>query len=232
MKILYVTTISNTVNAFLIPHIKMLINEGHKVDVAFNIEQELNPELKKLGCKIHQVPFQRSPLKIDNLRAYQLLKKIIIEEGYEIIHTHTPIASAIVRLVISNLKVKVFYTVHGFHFYKGAPFLNWLMYYPIEKLLAKYTDVLITINNEDYERAKKEFKASAIEYIPGVGINLGKFSNLSIDSKQKKKELGIAEDSFLVLSVGELNKNKNHQVVIRAIAELKLSCVHLSLIHI
>lgn len=220
MKILYVTTISNTVNAFLIPHIKMLINEGHKVDVAFNIEQELNPELKKLGCKIHQVPFQRSPLKIDNLRAYQLLKKIIIEEGYEIIHTHTPIASAIVRLVISNLKVKVFYTVHGFHFYKGAPFLNWLMYYPIEKLLAKYTDVLITINNEDYERAKKEFKASAIEYIPGVGINLGKFSNLSIDSKQKKKELGIAEDSFLVLSVGELNKNKNHQVVIRAIAEL------------
>ncbi|NMR89581.1 glycosyltransferase, partial [Vibrio parahaemolyticus] len=145
------TTISNTTNAFLIPHIKMLIDKGHKVDVAFNIEQEVKPEINDMGCKIHQLPLQRSPLKVDNLRAYRMLKDIIISEEYDLVHTHTPVASAIVRLVCKNLNnVRVFYTAHGFHFYEGAPLKNWLLYYPIEKWLSKYTDCLITINEEDY----------------------------------------------------------------------------------
>lgn len=221
MKLLYVTTISNTVNAFLIPHIKMLIDEGHQVDVAFNVEQEVKPEIYEMGCKIHQLPLERSPLKKDNFRAYKMLKKIIISEGYDLVHTHTPIASAIVRLVCRNLNnVRVFYTAHGFHFFKGAPILNWLVYYPVEKWLARYTDTLITINKEDYERAKSKFKAKRVEYIPGVGIDLEKFSTVEIDRNLKCSELDLPKDAFVVLSVGELNKNKNHEVVIRAIGKI------------
>lgn len=227
MKILYVTTISNTVNAFLIPHIKMLIDEGHQVDVAFNIEQDIKPEIHEMGCKVHQLPLQRSPIKKDNLRAYKMLKKIIITESYDLVHTHTPVASALVRLACRNLNnVKVFYTAHGFHFHKGAPFLNWLVYYPIERLLARYTDVLITINKEDYSRAKKSFKAESVEYIPGVGIDTKKFSEVIIDESKKRRELGIPDYAFVVLSVGELNKNKNHKVIIAAIAKLSNSKIH------
>lgn len=227
MKILYVTTISNTVNAFLIPHIKMLIDEGHQVDVAFNIEQEVKPEIYEMRCKIHQLPLQRSPLKKDNFRAYKMLKKIIISEGYDLVHTHTPIASAIVRLVCRNLNnVRVFYTAHGFHFYKGAPLINWLVYYPVEKWLARYTDTLITINKEDYERAKSKFKAKKTVYIPGVGIDLEKFDTVEIDRALKRSQLGLPKDAFVVLSVGELNKNKNHEVVIRAIAKIDNPDIH------
>lgn len=227
MKILYVTTISNTVNAFLISHIKMLINEGHQVDVAFNIEQEVKPEIYKMGCKIHQLPLQRSPLKKDNFRAYKMLKKIIISEGYDLVHTHTPVASAIVRLVCRDLNnVRVFYTAHGFHFYKGAPILNWLAYYPVEKWLARYTDILITINKEDYERAKNEFKAKRVEYIRGVGIDLEKFNTVEIDRALKRSQLGLPEYALVILSVGELNKNKNHEVVIRALGKIDNPNIH------
>ena len=227
MKILYVTTISNTVNAFLIPHIKMLIDEGHQVDVAFNIEQEIKQEIYELGCKIHQLPFQRSPLKKDNLIAYKKLKHIIISESYDLVHTHTPVASAIVRLACRNLNnVRVFYTAHGFHFFKGAPFLNWLVYYPVEKWLARYTDTLITINKEDYDRAKSKFKSKRVEYIPGVGIDLEKFNSVEVDRDLKHKELGLPKGAFVVLSVGELNKNKNHEVVIRAIAKIDIPDIH------
>jgi glycosyltransferase involved in cell wall biosynthesis len=227
MKILYVTTISNTVNAFLIPHIKMLIDEGHQVDVAFNIEQEVKPEIYEMRCKIHQLPLQRSPLKKDNFRAYKMLKKIIISEGYDIVHTHTPIASAIVRLVCRNLNnVRVFYTAHGFHFFKGAPILNWLIYYPVEKWLARYTDTLITINKEDYERAKSKFKAKRVEYIPGVGIDLKKFNTVEVDRDLKRSQLGLPKEAFVVLSVGELNKNKNLEVIIRAIAKIDNPDIH------
>jgi len=227
MKILYVTTISNTVNAFLIPHIKMLIDEGHQVDVAFNIEQEIKLEIFEMGCKIHQLPLQRSPLKKDNLITYKKLKHIIISESYDLVHTHTPVASAIVRLACRNLNnVRVFYTAHGFHFFKGAPFLNWLVYYLVEKWLARYTDTLITINKEDYERAKSKFNANRVEYIPGVGIDFKKFNSVEVDRYLKHKELGLPKGAFVVLSVGELNKNKNHEVVIRAIAKIDNSDVH------
>lgn len=221
MKILYVSTISNTVNAFLIPHIRMLINEGHQVDVAFNLKNEVCPKIYDMGCKVYQVPFQRSPLNIDNFRSYQLLKNIINTERYDLVHTHTPVASAIVRLVCKNLKeVKVFYTAHGFHFFKGAPIKNWIIYYPIEKYLAKYTDTLITINTEDYDRAKKSFKTRKIEYVPGVGLNVKKINEVVINKIEIYKEIGVPKNALVFISVGELNNNKNHKIVIESLSRL------------
>jgi glycosyltransferase involved in cell wall biosynthesis len=221
LKILYVTTISNTVNAFLIPHIKMLKEQGHQVDVAFNIVQEVNVELDRMGCKVHNIEFQRSPLNKHNLSAYSKLKKLIEHEKYDIVHTHTPVASACTRLACkNNKKTKIIYTAHGFHFYKGAPLINWLIYYPVEKWLAKYTDLLLTINQEDYLRATKKFKARKIEYIPGVGLDNRGFAENNVNRSIKRRELDIPENAVVLLSVGELNRNKNHQTIIKAVAQL------------
>jgi len=227
MKILYVTTISNTVNTFLIPHIKTLLDERHQVDVAFNVEQEVKPEIYQLGCKVYELEFNRFPLSRDNFSAYKRFKKIIISEGYDLVHTHTPVASVIVRLVCRNLNnVRVFYTAHGFHFFKGAPLINWLVYYPVEKWLARYTDTLITINQEDYARAKNKFKSKRVEYIPGVGLDIERFRNTVVDKRAKRQEIGVPQDSFVILSVGELNRNKNHEVIIKAISKINNPKIH------
>lgn len=220
LKILYVTTISNTMDFFL-AHIDMLLGQGHTVDLACNIVKPVNPYLIERGCRVFNLGFSRTPLRMKNYVAYKRLKKLILEENYDIVHTHTPVASAIVRLACKNLNdIKVLYTAHGFHFYKGAPIKNWLIYYPIEKWLSRYTDVLITINKEDYQRAKKFFEAGRVEYIPGVGIDVNKFANVTVGKTAKRNELDLPEDAFVVLSVGELNKNKNHEVIIKAIAKL------------
>jgi glycosyltransferase EpsD len=223
MKILFVTTISNTVNAFLIPHIRMLMDQGHQIEVAFNIVQEVSPELIELGCKIHLIEFQRSPLKKQNYSAYKRLKQIIINEQFDLVHTHTPVASACVRLACKNLdNVKILYTAHGFHFYKGAPITNWSIFYPIEKYLARYTDCLITINNEDFRRASHSLKAKSIKQVNGVGIDLNKFSSRSIELKNKlREEYNFKETDFILLCVGELNHNKHQDLLIHAVARLK-----------
>lgn len=227
MKILYVTTLSGTINAFLIPHIRMLVELGHSVDIACKITKSLKQELYDIGCNIYDVSFNRSPLKSDNYNAYKVLKELIKKEKYDIVHTHTPVASAISRLACKNIKVtKVFYTAHGFHFHKGAPIKNWMFYYPLEKWLSKYTDVLITINKEDFKRAKSKFKAKKVKYIPGVGLDIDRFHNVVIDKENKRKEIGVPKDGFIILSVGELNRNKNHEVIIRAIAELNNPKIH------
>lgn len=231
MKILYVTTISLTINSFFKPHIEMLFKEGHHVDLACNYNDLPFDNLyTELGCNFYQIDFSRSPLSPDNIKAYGQLKKVIENGNYDIVHCHTPNAAAITRLVCRKLRktsdLKVFYTAHGFHFYKGAPKLNWMIYYPVEKICSKYTDKLLTINHEDFDLAKSKFKAKEVCYVPGVGIDLSRFENIEIDRTEKRKETGIPNDAFLLLSVGELNENKNHQVVIKALAKLNNPNIH------
>lgn len=232
MKILYVTTISNTVNAFLIPHIRMLINQGHQVDIACNIVRELNSELLTLRCNVHKIEFQRSPLKKENIKAYKKLKKLIQNEKYDLIHTHTPVASACVRLACKKMgSVKVLYTAHGFHFFKGAPIKNWIMYYPIEKWLSKYTDCLITINKEDYQIATEKFKAKDVKLVNGVGIDTTRFSNQTDERKiELRKKYGYSEKDFILIFVGELNYNKHQDLLINAVSLLKNKIPNLKLL--
>lgn len=156
----------------------------------------------------------------NNVSAYKKVVKLIEQHNYNFIHCHTPIGSVIARLAAHKTNTKVIYTAHGFHFYDGAPIINWLLYYPVEKLLSYWTDVLITINKEDYNRAKNKFHAKKIEYIQGVGIDTGKYHSCFVERSEMRKELGVKETDFLLVSVGELNENKNHEVIIRAIAKL------------
>lgn len=229
MKILYITTIASTMH-FFSNYISELVEKGNTVDIVCNNSSStLNPVYNELGCKVYNVPFSRLPLTTGNLEACKMLKKIVNDNKYDIIHCHTPIASACARFVCRKVRKKgtrVFYTAHGFHFYKGSPFINKLVFYPIEKICAHYTDTLITINSEDFALAKKKLKAKKVAYVQGVGINIEKFRNANVNREEKREEIGVPKDAYTVISIGELNKNKNHQAVISAISKINDSNVH------
>jgi glycosyltransferase involved in cell wall biosynthesis len=230
-KVLFVATVVKLhIMVFHLPYLEWFKKNGFEVHVAARNDYENKDECKIPFCdRYYDLPFERSPLKNNNFYVQKKLKKLIEINKYDIIHCHTPIAGALTRLVARKSRkngTNIIYTAHGFHFYKGAPIKNWLIYYPIEKWLSRYTDVLITINNEDYQRAKKSFKAERVEYIPGVGLNTKKFASVKIDKSAKRKELGLPEDAFVVFSVGELNKNKNHEIVIKALARLNNSKIY------
>lgn len=223
MKILYVTTVSGSINAFLIPHIKMLLKSGHQVDIACKTSKPINDPELLIGknCNIYEIPFHRSPLNKDNFLAYKNLEKLIQKEEYDLIHTHTPIASVITRLVCKKFKnLNVIYTAHGFHFYKGASWKNWLIYYPLERWLAKYTNLLITLNKEDFKKANTSFNANKTVYLPGVGVDIKRISENPVEKDSKKTEINVPCDSKILLSIGELNKNKNHEIIIKSMALL------------
>lgn len=185
------------------------------------------------AAKQFDLPFQKNPFGIDNIKAYKQLKQIINKEQYNIIHCHTPIAAAITRLAARNARPRgtwVLYTAHGFHFYTGAPVINWMIYYPVEKWLAGYTDCLINLNSEDYNRIKNKFKCSA-EYIPGIGVDLERFRPLSPEEKAViRKKYGYRDDDFILIYAAELNKNKNQQVLIKQMAGLKRIIPHIKLL--
>ena len=215
---------------FHIPYLEWFKKNGYETYVCARNDYD-----NKEGCiipycdKYFDLPFERSPLKLNNIKVYKQLKGLIDGNKFDIIHCHTPMGGALTRLASRDARKKgtsVIYTAHGFHFYKGAPILNWLLYFPIEKWLSKYTDVLITINKEDYTRAMKSFKAQDVKYVRGVGIDTKKFTQLSIDKKQKRKSINVPENAFIIVSVGEVNKNKNHSIVIKALAKLNRSDIY------
>ena len=231
-KMLMLASVASMIDQFNMPNIELLQKMGYEVHVACNFEkgstcteeriQKLKKRLREIKVRYFQIDFSRSILKVNEiLKSYRQVKTLLVKEHYDFIHCHSPIGGVIGRIAGHKTHTKVIYTAHGFHFYKGAPLQNWLLYYPVEKWLSRYTDVLITINKEDYQRAKKKFHAKETKYIPGVGIDVEKIQAVQVDREKKREELGIGKDDFLLLSVGELNKNKNHEVVIRAIAELR-----------
>lgn len=223
MRVLYVTTIGITMR-FFETFIKSLLDEGNIIDIATNESEKKVPSCyREWGCRIFPIDTSRSPLDKGNFMAIKQIKKIVEENKYDIVHCHTPIAAMCTRIACRKVRTtgtKVLYTAHGFHFYKGSPMRNWLLYYPVEQLCAKFTDVLITINQEDYSLAFKKLKAKRIVYVPGVGIDTGKYRKSAIDRREKRLEIGIPDDAILLLSVGELNENKNHETVIRTIVDI------------
>lgn len=200
--------------------IRLLQELGYEVHIAANPANVINLLEMKGICK-HEVPFERSPYRKENIVAYRELCRLMEEYSFQLIHCHTPVGGVLGRMAGHKYNVTTVYTAHGFHFFKGAPLKNWLLYYPVEKFCSYMTDVLITINKEDYALAQKKMYAKSVVYIPGVGVDLNKFSVGISSREQKREELGIPKDAFLLLSVGELSARKNHQIVIKALAELK-----------
>lgn len=224
-KVLFVATVVKThIMEFHIPYLEMFKQMGWETAVASRNDYENSADCKIPFCDTYyDIPFERSPLKVSNFKAYKALKHVIDEGEYDIIHCHTPVGAMLTRLAAKKARkrgTKVIYTAHGFHFYKGAPLINWMLYYPVERFLARYTDVLITINKEDYARAQK-FRAGKVCYIPGVGIDTAKFQVSEDARAAKRKELGLGDGDFVLLSVGELIARKNHSTVLKALAELK-----------
>jgi len=248
---LIITTISGFVPQFEMNNVNILQNMGYKVHYASNFQNPHygfdNHRLDGTGIVCHQVDFVRSPFRIrENLRAYRQLKAVLEEIPFDLVHCHTPMGGVLGRLAVENVRkkraggyrrkflskqakvkskngqIKVIYTAHGFHFFHGASLVNWMFYYPVERWLAHDTDVLITINEEDYVRAQKFHlrQGGKVWKVNGVGISL-------LSSKEKpnreaiRRKLGILPDEFVFLSIGELSRRKNHQIVIKALKELE-----------
>ena len=222
-KVLYVTTVSRTINAFLIPHINMLLDNGYEIHCACSIDKPVDKELQRRGVKIFEVPFSRNPLGIGNIKAFIKLEELQRINDYDIVHVHTPIAAIYGRLLKLNFpSLRIIYTAHGYHFLKGGSKLGWILYYPIEKIMAKFTDVTININKEDYEITKEKLKPKKCYLLNGVGLDLDKYKKLSSkEIQEKRKEFGLKDKDFVVLMIAEINKNKNHIQLINAMDILK-----------
>lgn len=223
MKILFVATVQSHIAQFHTGAIELLKEEEFEVHVAArNNLNEKNGLALPTCTKVYDIPFDRSPFSRKNISAYKQLKRIIREEKYNIIHCNTPVGGLLTRIAARKERKKgtnVIYTAHGFHFYHGAPIKNWIIYYPIEKCLAKWTDKLVTITNEDYQLASEKFPCS-VYHVHGVGVKTQKYDSVTIEQAHEIRRKNGWDKSFLILCTGELNANKNQITLIKAMPDI------------
>ena len=211
---------------FLVPHVENFAEHGYEIEIACSnvggYIEEIKKRLKNSVKVVYTVSLVRSPFSLSNIKGYRELRKIILDGAYDIIWTNEPVMGAVTRLVARQSRkngTRIVYMVHGFHFYSGAPIMNWVLFYPIERILSAFTDYIITINNEDFKRAKK-FPVKHVYYIHGIGADTDRLKKDTVNQDIRKK-LQIPEQAFLILSVGELNANKNQKIIIEALSILQ-----------
>lgn len=222
MKILYTATVLSHICQFHLPYLQELQERGHTVHVAAHDNLAVKNGLTlKYTDRFIETPFQRSPKSLDNIRAYRQLKKLIRAEKYDLIVCNTPMGGIVTRLAAKGSGARVVYIAHGFHFFKGASRAAWMVYYPIEKWMARYCDTLVTINEEDYALAQKDFPVRAA-HICGVGVRSERYHSVDYDTAAKmRKAEGLDERDFVILCTGELNKNKDQKTLVSAAALLR-----------
>lgn len=237
-KVLFVTTISGFLPQFEKNDVKILQEEGCEVHYASDFKNPVytfdEQALRDQHIVLHQIDIAKNPVKIrKNCKAIHQIGKVIDEEQIDIVHCHNPMGGVDARIAaaVSKRKPYVIYTAHGFHFYKGAPVVNWMFFYTAEQFLAHFTDILVTINKEDFERAKKFRlkKNGSVFQIHSVGVDCNKFRPNKEIQGEKRKMLHVPEDAFHIVTAAELNGNKNQKVIIEAISRLPMKNIYYSI---
>lgn len=221
MKVLITASVQSHIAQFHNQLIDLLIKSGAEVYAAArdNLFEKDGIEIHSGVKEIFNIEFDRSPLSFKNIKAYKKIKNLINNTNFDIVHCNTPVVGILTRLAsrrkFKKGKMKVFYTAHGFHFYKGAPILNWILYYSIEKILSRYTSKLITISDEDYNTALSKRFNCEIYRINGVGVDDEKFTIPEVSEiKSIREKNNFDIDDYIITCIGELNKNKNQIVLI------------------
>lgn len=228
MKLLYVTSLSGRrINGFMRSAIIAAKELGIDFTMVCNMDmadkEGYAEDCKNYGIRTIHVDFDRNPIGKKNKTAYSELLAIITGGGYDVVYCNTPIGGVLGRICAHKARTRiVIYQAHGFHFWNGAPIKNWMIYYPVERLLAHWTNVLITINKEDYQRAKTFHLSKNGKLIlhPGVGVNIRDFQDIEVNQDEKRKELGIKKNQMVFITVGELIDRKNHDILLEAIKQL------------
>lgn len=239
--VLMAASVPSMIGQFNMENIRILKEMGYRVHVACNFQDrsvwtkektaQFQRRLYENGVACIQVECSRNPFALmRHIRSCRRLAAAMERERYAFVHCHTPITGALARLAAARTGTKAMYTAHGFHFYRSGPLRNWLIYYPVEKLLSRVTELLVTMNREDFQLAKKRLHAKRTAYIPGVGVDTARFSgagqptvrqNGQEPREELRRQLGLSMEHMVLLSVGELSRRKNHRLVLEAISRMQ-----------
>ncbi|MCM1135938.1 MAG: glycosyltransferase family 4 protein [Clostridium sp.] len=232
-KILIVASVWGFAAKFESEDIRILKEMGYEVHFVSNKNNPIFhfPEnvYENMGVIYHDTEIWQSPFGIrHNVKAMRQIRDIIQKEQIKIVHCHTPSGGLVARLAAWGTAAYVIYTAHGFHFYKGADNLHNFIYYTVENFLSRMTDVIVTINHEDYQAAKKMGERVGTYLIPGVGLDRKQFHEITEKQRRKARNVLGIDGKFLMLGIGELRENKNPAVIIKALAYLKDSGIDIS----
>ena len=215
-RVLVVATVGYTVEAFLLPYIGMFAKKGFEVVAFANWHfhwNKLPPDVAKEHC-----PFSRNALSLSNLAAFFRVIVFLGKNRFSLIYTHTPVASALVRLgrIIARNRASVVYEIHGLHIHEKGGAISNAVFKWIESSLAAFTDKIITINQDDFTFARKHFAGAAIYYSPGIGVDLSYYNASGADRVSVRQKHGIGAGETVLITIADYIRRKRLDLIVES----------------
>lgn len=215
-KVLFIANSDRHIKLCHLPYMKMFQDNGYIVHVATNSLEKIPYCDKKIDLRL-----RRNPYSLFNLIALRNVRKLVKEEKYDIISCHTPVGGFLGRSAVigrrKKITTKVFYMAHGFHFFKKSGIISWLVYYPIEKFLSRFSDAVITMNEEDYLLASNKFHCDVYK-IHGIGLDE---ERLKLKEKNVRKKLNL-KNKYVVTYIAEISKRKRQLEFLKKLKKHKI----------
>ncbi len=228
-KVLLLSPTGSIHSRFNTANIKAIDELGYELHLLANFGNGLGPERNneefaksciRQGYYVHSIPFSRGGA-FKNIAYVSELKKFLRKEQFDIVHAHTETGGLLLRLASSEKGSSRFiYTAHGMSFWKGCPLKNRLIYKTIEWWICRGMDMNLGMNQEEIDTLRK-WNSKTAAHVHGIGLNLEKFQKTGRPREEVREEFGLKSDDKFIVSVGELDDNKNHITVIKALAQLE-----------
>ncbi len=222
-RVLFTASTPSHIRNFHLPYLRRFKELGFTVDVACGAPVGEIP-YADLVIPLH---FQKKITAPANWKAARLLKKRFRQVPYALVITHTSLAAFFTRLALPSGQDRpaVVNMVHGYLFHPERQGVKDKLLFYAERLTAKGTDLVLTMNAQDHETAQRFHLGRRVDFVPGVGVD---FAPLDGPPSTLSYPLDLPQGTFCLLYAAEFSPRKNQALLIRGLAELPEN-VHLLL---
>ena len=219
-KVLFTASTYSHLKSFHLPYLRWFHAQGWEVHVACAGVPAAPPDFISRAVEL---PFCKRLSAPENFRAAALLRRCVQEEGYALITTHTTLAAFFTRLALKGLRrrPKLVDMVHGYLFDDRTAPARRALLLGAERLTARETDLLLTMNAWDARVAARYRLGRRLGRVPGVGVDFRRLDAASAeDGAALRREYALAPDAFLVVYAAEFSPRKSQRVLLEALARL------------
>jgi len=204
---------------FLRPWLAALRGRGHEVHICCTPGRYFD-QLAEEGFHMHPVTIHRGLNVARNLKPLVQLYRLVRRGRFDIVNTHSPVASGVGRLAARLAGARnIIYTVHGFYFHDNMRPLAWKLAVAVEWLLGRITDRFLFVSDEDRRTALATGIASSAAQTRTIrnGVDLGRFRpRRPGEETALRDKLGIPRHHRVVGTVTRLVKEKGYRELLAA----------------
>lgn len=190
-----------------------------RVSVATYRDGPFGPEVRRSGGSVAILGAPDIRLRLTRAATHFRRLRAVLSGGFDVVHTHS--LGILWRVLVASLPRRTWRWIHTEHIRVDVPDLyapRLLRYAPI---LLRQPDALTGVSSTicEYYVTSARIPAKRVHCVPN-GVDLRRFDRRD-DPNMIRRRLGIPDDAWLIGTVANLRREKNHSGLFKAFVRVR-----------